>query len=119
MWTQKDAATPKPRMGMPAVDLDEDEFRTRFLQQFADPRFDDAKTSLDQIAAIAFRNYKDGRKAPNSHPPVPAMPIPATNSVTTGATPAPQSTQRNENMKTPRSAGRNASLPKAGRRVKG
>ena len=50
---------------------------SRFLKQFADPRFDDAKTSLDEIAAIAFRNYEEGRKAPNSHPAGPGYADPA------------------------------------------
>ena len=65
---QKDSVAPEPRKGMPDVHLDESEFRARFLKQFADPRFDDAKASLDEVAAIAFRNYDDGRKTPNSHP---------------------------------------------------
>ena len=45
---------------MPDVQLDEPQFRERFLQQFADRRFKDVSGELDRIAAIAFRNYDDG-----------------------------------------------------------
>ncbi len=64
----KHETAPEPRTGMPDVHLDEAAFRKRFLKQFADPRFSEVSESLDAIAAIAFRNYKDHRKAPRSHP---------------------------------------------------
>ena len=64
----KHEQAPEPRTGMPDVHLDEAEFRKRFLNQFADPRFAEASESLDRIATIAFRNYIDGRKAPHSSP---------------------------------------------------
>ena len=60
--------TPEPRKGMPDVQLDEAEFRKRFLQQFADPRFKDHQSELDKIAGVAFRNYDEGRKSPSSSP---------------------------------------------------
>lgn len=64
--TEKTIA-PEPRKGMPDVQLGEAEFRMRFFKQFADPRFEGVKASLDEIAGIAFRNYDEGRKAPNAH----------------------------------------------------
>ena len=57
-------AVPEPRKGMPSVQLDETGFRQRFLQQFADPRFDEHRTALDAIAKVAFKNYDEGRKSP-------------------------------------------------------
>ena len=59
-------AAPEPRKGMPDVHLDEAEFRKRFLQQFADPRFEEHRDALDRIAGSAFKNYDEGRKSPNS-----------------------------------------------------
>ena len=64
---QQPTIAPEPRKGMPDVHLDEAEFRARFFKQFADPRFQDVKASLDDIAGIAFRNYDEGRKTPISH----------------------------------------------------
>ena len=43
------AEAPEPRKGMPDVHLDEPEFRKRFLQQFADPRFEEHGEALDAI----------------------------------------------------------------------
>ena len=36
----REATAPEPRKGMPSVELDEAEFRRRFLSQFSDPAFD-------------------------------------------------------------------------------
>jgi multimeric flavodoxin WrbA len=49
---------------MPTVELDEAEFRERYLQQFADPLFDDLKEELDRVTAVAWDNYSNSRKAP-------------------------------------------------------
>ena len=69
MRSEETSTAPEPRKGMPDVHLDEAAFRERFLQQFADPRFAErARRRSTAIAGIAFRNYDDGRKAPNSRP---------------------------------------------------
>jgi multimeric flavodoxin WrbA len=55
---------PAPRKEMPSVELGEAEFRKRYLQQFADPMFDDLKQELDRISAVAWHAYTNSRKAP-------------------------------------------------------
>ena len=45
---------PDPRKGMPSPQLDEVEFRKRFLSQYQDPAFDPLKTELDKIAGAAW-----------------------------------------------------------------
>jgi multimeric flavodoxin WrbA len=60
------AHVPEPRKGMPAVKLDEGEFRDRFLSQYRDPAFDDLEPELDRIAAAAWDAYADGRKSPRT-----------------------------------------------------
>ena len=40
---------PEPRKGMPSVELDEDEFRKRFLSSFSDPAFDAAKNERGKV----------------------------------------------------------------------
>lgn len=55
---------PLPRKGMPSPQLDEQEFRARYLEQFVDPAFGAARTEIDKIAAIAWDGYHEGRKAP-------------------------------------------------------
>ena len=55
---------PEPRKGMPPVELDEPEFRQRFLSSFADPAFDVARAELDKVAAVAWDGYSNSRKAP-------------------------------------------------------
>jgi multimeric flavodoxin WrbA len=57
---------PDPRKGMPSVELDEDEFRKRFLSTFADPAFDAAQAELDKIASIAWDGYANSRKSPRT-----------------------------------------------------
>ncbi len=61
------ASTPEPRKGMPDVELDEATFRSRYLQQFADPAFGDVASELERIVAVAWDAYSDGRKAPRTH----------------------------------------------------
>ncbi|WJY19886.1 flavodoxin family protein [Alteriqipengyuania flavescens] len=58
------ADVPDPRKGMPSPKLDEGEFRSRYLEQFVDPAFDDMRGELDRIAGIAWEAYSDERKAP-------------------------------------------------------
>lgn len=60
------AEVPEPRRGMPPVELDETEFRRRFLSSFADPAFDAARTQLDKVADIAWDGYSNARKSPRT-----------------------------------------------------
>jgi multimeric flavodoxin WrbA len=55
---------PEPRKGMPKVDLDEAEFRKRFLSQFPDPAFEPLKADLDRVAGVAWDAYSSERKSP-------------------------------------------------------
>ncbi len=55
---------PEPRKGMPKVELDEPEFKRRFLSQFPDPAFLPLKAELDRITHVAWEAYRDGRKSP-------------------------------------------------------
>jgi multimeric flavodoxin WrbA len=54
----------KPRKGMPDPMLDKPAFTRRFLEQFKDPAFRRLDAALDQIVAIAWDGYENGRKAP-------------------------------------------------------
>lgn len=56
-----------PRKGMPSPQLDEGEFRKRFLDRFRDPAFEPLQAELDRIAAVAWDAYDDSRKAPRTH----------------------------------------------------
>jgi multimeric flavodoxin WrbA len=49
---------------MPSPKLERDEFRRRYLQQFADPAFDRMRGNLDEAADIAWDAYRNSRKAP-------------------------------------------------------
>ena len=55
---------PEPRKGMPSPQLDEAEFRSRYLEQFADPAFAPLKADLDRVAAVAWDGYSNHRKSP-------------------------------------------------------
>ena len=68
---------PEPRKGMPSVELDEPEFRKRFLQQYSDPAFDAVADALDKVAAVAWDGYLNGRKAPRTHPAGPGFADPS------------------------------------------
>ncbi len=54
----------EPRKEMPAVKLDEAEFRRRYMRQFVDPAFDAVRGDLDKVVAIAWDAYRNSRKAP-------------------------------------------------------
>jgi multimeric flavodoxin WrbA len=54
----------KPRKGMPDPKLGRDEFTRRFLTQFRDPAFRRLDGALDEVAAVAWEAYHEGRKAP-------------------------------------------------------
>ena len=57
---------PEPRKGMPSPQLDEAEFRKRFLSTFQDPAFEPLKPELDKIAGVAWDGYDKGRKSPRT-----------------------------------------------------
>lgn len=57
---------PEPRKGMPSVQLDEAEFRRRFLAQYQDPAFEPLSAELDKVAAAAWEGYSHSRKSPRS-----------------------------------------------------
>lgn len=54
---------PQPREGMPSPELDESEFRARYLEHFADPAFDPLRAELDAIAGVAGDGYSNNRDA--------------------------------------------------------
>ena len=54
----------KPRKGMPSPRLGEAEFKSRYLQQFADPAFRAVEDDVERIAAIAWEAYAGSRKSP-------------------------------------------------------
>lgn len=60
------SAPTEPRKGTPSPDLDQEEFRRRFLGAFPDPAFDGLKEELDRIAAAAWDGYSHGRKSPKT-----------------------------------------------------
>lgn len=55
---------PQPRKGMPSPQLDEQEFKQRFLAQYVDPAFAAIKADLDRVAEAAWQGYSNSRKAP-------------------------------------------------------
>jgi multimeric flavodoxin WrbA len=57
---------PEPRKGMPSPELDQAEFRKRFLSTFADPVFNSLNAELDKVAAAAWDGYSQSRKSPNT-----------------------------------------------------
>ena len=62
---------------MPSVELDEAEFRRRFLSQFSDPAFDAIGAELDKVAAVACDGYSNSRKSPRSRPAGPGFADPS------------------------------------------
>jgi multimeric flavodoxin WrbA len=69
---EKEGAT-EPRRGTPNPELDEGEFRRRFLGQFPDPAFEPLQAELVQIAAAAWDAYSHHRKAPRTRKAGPAF----------------------------------------------
>lgn len=53
-----------PRKGMPSPRLGEAEFRSRYLEQFRDPAFEQLKPQLQDIVSAAWNAYKHERKSP-------------------------------------------------------
>src|SRR3954467_14759042 len=57
---------PEPRKGMPSPQLDQVEFRKRFLSSFQDPAFDPLKDELEAVAGAAWDGYSNNRKSPRT-----------------------------------------------------
>lgn len=57
---------PEPRKGMPSPQLDEAEFKRRFLAQYIDPAFEKIRAELDRVADAAWQGYSESRKAPRT-----------------------------------------------------
>lgn len=62
----QDESRVRPRRGSPDVQLDEMEFRRRFLGQFRDPAFDSLAEELECVAAAAWQAYDQYRKSPRT-----------------------------------------------------
>lgn len=56
----------EPRKGSPSPNLNETEFRKRFVAQFSDPAFVELGEELDRIATAAWDGYSHGRKSPKT-----------------------------------------------------
>jgi multimeric flavodoxin WrbA len=56
----------QPRKGMPSPELDEAEFKRRFLSQFEDPCFEPLAADLVRVSAAAWDAYINSRKAPRT-----------------------------------------------------
>ncbi|HEY6483488.1 MAG TPA: flavodoxin family protein [Steroidobacteraceae bacterium] len=56
----------EPRRGMPDPRLSEQQFKQRFLTQFADPAFSALSADLERIAAAAWDGYCNARKSPRT-----------------------------------------------------
>ena len=61
------ADAPQPRKEMPAVKLDEAEFKRRFLSQYIDPAFAPLKDEVGKVVDAAWDAYSHSRKSPNTH----------------------------------------------------
>ncbi|MDH5833443.1 flavodoxin family protein [Luteimonas kalidii] len=75
--TDTPASPPPARKGQPDPKLGRDEFERRYRIAFTDPAFDAHRGAIDQLAAIAWNAYDEGRKAPHTHPAGPGFEDPA------------------------------------------
>jgi multimeric flavodoxin WrbA len=57
---------PQVRKGQAPKKLGREQFTQRFERAFVDPRFDTEREAIARLAEIAWRNYRDGRKAPRT-----------------------------------------------------
>ncbi len=62
----KTGKTTQPRKGMPSPELDEAEFKRRFLSQFEDPCFEPLAAELVRVSSTAWDAYIGARKAPRT-----------------------------------------------------
>lgn len=58
----------KPRTTGQTHKLTREEFMERFHAKFHDPNFDKVRKNIEEIGQIAWENYQEGRKAPNTQP---------------------------------------------------
>ncbi|MBJ6984360.1 flavodoxin family protein [Luteimonas sp. MC1750] len=65
--------TPTPRTGRPDPKLTREEFERRYRIPFVDPAFDAHRDAIDQLAAVAWEAYDEGRKAPHTRPAGPGF----------------------------------------------
>jgi multimeric flavodoxin WrbA len=56
----------QPRKGMPSPQLEEVEFKRRFLSQFQDPAFEALAAELARVSGAAWDAYINSRKAPRT-----------------------------------------------------
>jgi multimeric flavodoxin WrbA len=54
----------QPRTGQAPPTLTREEFRLRFQRSFYGPEYDPARTAIEQVEEIAWRNYSEGNKSP-------------------------------------------------------
>ncbi len=52
------------RKGQAPGKLDRNEFHLKFVQSFADPRFEPLRGEIGKLEEVAWTNYRDSRKAP-------------------------------------------------------
>jgi multimeric flavodoxin WrbA len=64
-WLKTGKAT-EPRKGMPSPQLDEAQFKQRYLAQFQDPAFDGLSAELERVSHAAWEAYDNSRKAPHT-----------------------------------------------------
>ena len=64
---------PDVRKGQAPPPLDRDAFRERFEQSFFDPAFAAERDAISRLEGIAWEAYRDGRKAPVTHPAGPGF----------------------------------------------
>lgn len=64
-WLKTGKST-QPRKGMPSPELDEAEFKQRFLSQFADRCFEPLAAELVRVSSAAWEAYINARKAPHT-----------------------------------------------------
>lgn len=57
---------PKIRKGQARWPMPREDFERRFRGHFVDPYFDASQTEIDALLAIAWKNYRDSRKAPRT-----------------------------------------------------
>jgi hypothetical protein len=65
-FTSRSGAEVEPRKGSPDPQLEEAEFKRRFLSQFPDPAFEPLGTEMEGVAGAAWDAYSNHRKSPRT-----------------------------------------------------
>jgi multimeric flavodoxin WrbA len=65
------------RKGQAPPKLERTEFHRRFIEIFADPRFEATREALRTLEDVAWQNYSDSRKAPATEPAGPGFADPS------------------------------------------